>query len=161
MVKAVIVTGTPGTGKTLIAKRLSKLFNLKYVDVSSLIKKNRLFDGFDRKFKTKLVDVKRLNRFLINLIKKSKETLVIDSHLSHYLPKKYVKLGIITKCNLKVLKDRLKMRRYNKRKIDENMEAEILRTCYVEAVERRHKIIEIDTSEIRKINKELNKIRIK
>ncbi len=161
MRKAVIVTGTPGTGKTLIAKRLSKLFKLIYVDVNDLINENKLFDGFDKKFKTRLVDIKKLNKFLINLIKNSNETLVIDSHLSHYLPKMYVKLCIVTKCDLRVLKTRLKKRRYSQRKIDENMEAEILRTCYIEALENKHKLIEIDTSNIRKINKELNKIKIK
>lgn len=161
MRKAVIVTGTPGTGKTLIAKRLSRLFKLIYVDVNGLIKKNKLFDGYDKKFKTKLIDIKRLNKFLMNLIRNSNEPLVIDSHLSHYLPRMYVKLCIVTKCDLRVLKTRLEKRKYNQRKIDENMEAEILRTCYIEALENKHKIIEIDTSEIRKINKELNKIKIK
>lgn len=161
MIKAVIVTGTSGTGKTLIAKRLSKLFKLIYVDVNDLIKKNKLFDEYDKKFKTRLVDVKKLNKFLIYLIKTSKEILIIDSHLSHYLPKKYVKLCIVTKCDLKILRKRLKKRKYNQKKIDENMEAEILRTCYMEALENKHKITEIDTSEIRKINKELNKLKIK
>jgi len=52
--------------------------------------------------------------------------VVFDSHLSHYLPRKYVDLCIVTKTNTKKLYDRLKRRKYPKSKIDENMEAEIM-----------------------------------
>ena len=38
----VIVTGTPSTGKTTIAKRLAKKINAMYVDVNKLVKKHVL-----------------------------------------------------------------------------------------------------------------------
>ncbi|MBI4155183.1 AAA family ATPase [Candidatus Woesearchaeota archaeon] len=159
MRKAIIITGTAGSGKTLVAKRLSKLLKLPYLDVKELIIKNKLYDGYDKKLKTRLIDVKKLNKFLISLIKKSQKTLIIDSHLGHYLPRRYVNLCIITKCNLKTLLKRLKKRKYNKVKIKENIEAEILKTCYYDAKEMGHKIIEIDTTNIKGINKQLRKIR--
>ena len=40
--KVVIVTGTPGTGKTTLAKKLAKELNYKYVDVNKIIKKEGL-----------------------------------------------------------------------------------------------------------------------
>jgi len=159
MKKAIIITGTAGSGKTLVAKMLSKLLNLPYLDVKELIIKNKLYEGYNKKLKTRLIDVKKLNKFLINLIKKSQKTLIIDSHLGHYLPKEYVKLCVITKCDLKTLLRRLKKRKYNKVKIKENIEAEILRTCYYEAKELGHKVIEIDTTNIKCINKQLRKIK--
>ncbi len=160
MKKAIIITGTPGTGKTVVARKLSKLLKLKYINVKDLIVKNKLFDMYDKKFKTRIVDVKKLNKFLINLIKDSKN-LIIDSHLSHYLPKEYVRLCIVTKCDLKTLLKRLKRRKYSKDKINENMEAEILMACYLEALEMKHKIVEIDTTDLGKINKQIKRIKIK
>ena len=153
--KTIIVTGTPGTGKTYLAKKLAKKFNFQYIDVNELINKNKLAEGYDKKRKCKIIDIKRLNRFLINLIKKSKKNLIIDSHLSHYLPNKYIDLCIVTKSDLKTLKKRLNKKGYDKEKIKENLECEIFDICFNEAFERKHKILIIDTS--KRIN--LNKIK--
>lgn len=141
----IIITGTSGSGKTKVAREIAKKYKLKYVDVGSLIIKNKLYDKYDRKFKSYIVDERKLNRFLIKLIKKEKN-LVLDSHLSHYLDKKYVDLCIVTKCDLKILKKRLEKRKYSKEKIKENLEAEILDTCLVEALERKHKVKIVDTT---------------
>ena len=146
MKKAIIVSGCVGTGKSKIAKKISKEKNYKYVDITKLIKKYNLSEGYDKKRKSLIVDTKKLNKVLIGLIKNSKETLIIGGHLSHYLDKEYVKLCIITKCNLKELKRRLEKRGYSKSKIRENLDAEIFDTCRIEALERKHKVKIIYTS---------------
>lgn len=144
--KAIIITGTPGTGKTIIAKKIAKEKNAKYIDVNKIIVKYNLREKYDRKRRTWVVDVNKLNKILIDLINKNKKRLVIDSHLSHYLPKKYVGLCIVTKCDLKVLKKRLEKRGYIKSKIRENMDAEIFDVCLNEAKEFGHKVKVIDTT---------------
>ena len=141
----ICVSGTPCTGKTTLARKLSKQFNYEYIDVNKLIKDNKLNEKYDKKRRCYIVDIKKLNKLLIKLIN-AKENLVIDSHLSHYLSKKYVDLCVITKCDLKVLEKRLKKRKYNKSKIRENLDCEIFDVCLNEAKERKHKIIEVDTS---------------
>ena len=72
--------------------------------------------------------------------------MVIDSHLSHYLDKKYVDLCVVVKCDIKVLKKRLEKKKYSKAKIRENLDSEILDVCLVEALENGHKIKVIDTT---------------
>lgn len=144
--KVIIVSGTPGTGKTKLAKKLAKEKNAEHIDVNQIIKENKLHESYDRKRKCYIVDHKKLNKALIKLIKDSKKDLVIDSHLSHYLPSKYVDLCIITKTDLKVLKERLKARKYSQEKIKENLEAEALDTCLVEALENKHKVKVVDTT---------------
>ncbi len=146
MKKAIIVSGTPGTGKTTIAKKFSKEKNYEYVDINEIIKKNKLNEGYDKKRKSLIVDTNKLNELLISLIRNSKETLVIDGHLSHYLDKKYVRLCIITKCDLKILKKRLEKRGYGKNKIRENLDAEIFDTCKTEALEKGHNVKVVDTT---------------
>src|SRR3989338_4836918 len=105
--KVIIVTGTPGTGKTAVAKRIAKEKGYKYVDVKKIIEENKLKEKYDKKRQTYDVDVKKLNIILIKKISEEKsktqerqslsgrrkckafscETkgIVIDSHLSHYL----------------------------------------------------------------------------
>lgn len=146
MKKAVIVSGCPGTGKTTIAKNISKEKNYLYIDINEVIKENKLKEGYDKKRKSIIVDIKKLNKALINLIKNSEKILVIDGHLSHYLPKEYVKTCFITKCDLKVLKKRLEKREYSKTKVRENLDAEIFDTCRIEALEKGHKVKIVDTT---------------
>ncbi|MBT7170028.1 AAA family ATPase, partial [Candidatus Woesearchaeota archaeon] len=90
----IIVSGSVGTGKTTLSKKISKTLNYEYLDVSKLIKDKKLADDYDTENKCAIVDVKKLNKVLIEIIKKS-ENLIIDSHLSHYLPKKYVDFCIV------------------------------------------------------------------
>ena len=144
--KAVIVSGVPGTGKTFVAKRIAKQLKAQYMDVNNLIKENKLYNSYDKKFKSYVVDEKKFKKFFADLIKKSKKLLIIDSHLSHLIDRKYVKLCVITKCDLKILKKRLMKRKWSKEKIKVNMESEILDICYNEALENKHKIQIIDTS---------------
>lgn len=146
--KAVVVTGSPGTGKTKIAKKIAKEKNAKYLDVNKIIKKYKLREEYDKKRKTWIVDVSKLNKVLIDLIKKSKKKLVIDSHLSHYLPKEHVSLCVVCKCDLKILKKRLEKRGYSKAKIRENIDAEIFDVCLNEAKEFGHKVKVVDTTKL-------------
>ena len=146
--QVIIVTGTPGTGKTTIAKRLAKKNKAAYIDINTIIKQHKLVDTYDKKLKTNIVDVNKLNKVLIKIIKdyqKKKQSIIIDSHLSHYLPKKYVDICIVTKCSLKKLQRRLKKRNYPQKKIRENMDAEILDVCLLEAILNKHKVKVITT----------------
>jgi adenylate kinase len=144
--KAVIVTGTPGTGKTRLAKKIARSKGFLYLDVGKLIKEKKLYDSYDEKSKCFDVDVKKLNKILIDKIKVSKKIFVIDSHLSHYLPKKYVTKCIVTKCDLRVLKKRLEKRGYSYKKVRENLDAEIFNACLTEAQENGHMTLIVDCS---------------
>jgi len=140
----IIVTGTPGTGKTVAAKAIAKQLRYPYLSLKKFTKDYNLRESYDKERKTYEVDtnklVKELKKFL-----KNKKDIVIDGHLSHYLPKSYVDLCVVTKCSLKTLQQRLKKRRYSKAKIRENLDAEIFDVCLTEAKERGHKVKVIDT----------------
>ncbi len=187
--KIIIVTGTPGTGKTLLSGKLAGKLNFHYIDANDIVRKYKISEGYDKKRKTKLVDANKLNKALIreisgikntneeatklqrqknepnkkNSLKKTKnkiiDGIIIDSHLSHYLPKKYVDLCIVTKCNLKLLRKRLRKRKYSKEKIRENMDAEIFDVCLSEAREKGHNILVFDTSKGTGINKTIKTIK--
>ncbi len=170
----IIISGSVCTGKTTLAKALVSVLNkniktnqnklnYKYIDVNDVIKKYKLAEGYDRKYHSKIIDENKLSKVLAHLIELNKNCfgMVIDSHLSHYLPKKYVDLCIITKCNLKVLNKRLK-KRYPKlpAKVKINLETEIFDTCYVEAMEAGHNILLVDTTKkpnLIALTKDINK----
>lgn len=157
--KAIVVSGTPGTGKTTVAKALAKKSNARYINVNRLIKPYQLAEGYDKKRKTKIINIKKLNQAIIKEINKTKQQCIIDSHLAHELPKKSVALTIVTTCNLKTLQNRLKKRNYGKEKIRENLDAEIFDTCYEEAKERHQHVIKLNTSTAVNINNLIQRIK--
>lgn len=146
MKKAIIVTGTPATGKTVLAKALVKRIDAAYIDVTAVIKDSKISESYDEERKCEIVNTDKLNNLLKKMIEESDKTLVIDSHMSHDLPKSHVQLCIVTKCELKELKARLEKRSYSKEKVRENLDSEIFDICLNEAKEKGHKIKVIDTS---------------
>ena len=49
MYSIIIVTGTPCTGKTTIAKRIASILKFKYIDANRLIKISKIHDKYDKK----------------------------------------------------------------------------------------------------------------
>jgi adenylate kinase len=145
--RTIIVTGTPGTGKTTLSKKLAKKLQYRYLDVHKLISQYNISEGYDKKRDTDIIDSKKLNLALIGEINSHKgKGVIIDSHMSHYLPKRHVDLCMVTKCDLKELEKRLKTKKYSREKTRENMDAEIFDVCLNEAKEHKHKIMVVDTT---------------
>ena len=159
VLKFIIVTGTPATGKTNMSKKLSLSLGYEYIDVNKLVKKHHIYDSIDKKRDSLVVDTDKLNKFLIILLKKAKECLIIDSHLSHFLPSKYVDLCIVCKCNLKTLQKRLTRRNYSLSKVRENLDAEIFDICLRESEQLDHTIFVADCTSKSSLNKSLHSIR--
>ncbi|MBT4334697.1 AAA family ATPase [archaeon] len=148
--KVICVTGAVGTGKTYVSKKLAKALNYEYIDVTKLIKENKISSGYDKKNKCEIVDIKKLNKFLIEIISGLNSGVIVDSHMSHYLPKKYVHLCIVTKCDINILNERLKKRKYSKLKIKNNIEAEIFDVCLIESKKNKQNVLVLGTT--KKVN---------
>ncbi len=151
--KVIVVTGTPGTGKTTLSSRLSAHFGYELVDIGDFSRKNSLIEGFDKARNCDIVDEKLLNSTMIAYLKKcqksaKKQGFVIDSHMSHCLDPDIVDLCIITRVSLSDLRSRLVSRGYSESKVRENLDAEIMDICLIEALEAGFEPIEIDCSVI-------------
>jgi len=126
-------------------EKLANELNMLYFDVHKHIKTNKLYESYDRSKRSCIVDTDALVANLLAIISKD-ESVIIDSHMSHFLPKTSVDLCIICNCELKILKNRLEKRKYTKNKVRENLDSEIFEVCKTEALKQQHKIFEIDCS---------------
>jgi adenylate kinase len=155
--KVIAVTGTPGTGKSTLTKYLEKKLGFNRLDLHDYYK--LISTGYDRSKQCYDIDLKKFGKLVKE---KSKENdLLVDSHISHLLKK--VDLCLVLTCsNLKKLEKRLQERKYSKKKVRENLDAEIFQVCLNESKERKHKIIVIDTgkrfSKVELIEKIKNKV---
>ncbi|MFA5303659.1 MAG: AAA family ATPase [Candidatus Nanoarchaeia archaeon] len=132
----ILITGTPGSGKTSIAKELSKLLELPYFDVKELIKSNP--ETIDSVENEELI----INNKLKKVLKKVPENSIFETHLIEYCPEADVIVILRTKPS--VLKKRLIKRKYSKQKIIDNLEVEVL-DYFTQSV-KSNNVIEYETS---------------
>jgi len=152
----IAITGTPGTGKTEVAKLLSKELNLPLHSVNELADEHRLYSGFDIKRKSKIIDTEKLQRVVNNMEEKD---FIIEGHLSHLINPDKV---FVLRTHPKELKQRLENKGWDETKVKENLDAEIVGQILVEALDTEAEVFEIDTSgktskeTVKKIKKILN-----
>lgn len=136
----IIIGGSPGTGKTVVAKLLVKKIKYKLIDVNKFAEENKLITGYDKKRRCEIIDTDGLAKE----ISKLKGTLVIDGHLAHFCKADIV---FVLRCDIKELKKRLLKKKWNSEKIKENTEAEIFGVISEEAKDINKNVFEIDTTE--------------
>ena len=144
----IVISGTPGTGKTTIAKRVAHSIRAEYVSMGQYVAKNKLYLGVDRKRKTKIVDPAATRRSLKRHLAASKGWVVVDTHIPEGVPAKSVRLAIILRCHPRILEARLRAKKWSQNKIRENVLAEILDSCLLAAVGDygKERVVQIDTS---------------
>jgi len=141
----IIITGTPGTGKTKIAKELAKRTGYEFISMKDFVNQHKLFSKQAGKAKEKEVDTKILARSLIPYLKQFKN-YIVEGHLACEIkiPADFI---FVLRASPDVLKKRMLKRKYKTQKIDENLEAEMLDYC-VQRAESVYRIapLELDTT---------------
>jgi len=146
----ILITGTPGVGKTTISDLLVKRLDAYLIDINRLVDEEHFYTGIDEVRKYKIVDLDALfheiNK-IIDEISSSGKDIVIEGHLSHlFQDSDFV---IVLRANPDVLRQRMETKGWNEDKIRENIEAEAIDLCTYEAHEiHGDKVNEIDTSNI-------------
>ena len=138
----VALTGTPGVGKTTVAKTLAHR-GVRRVDLGEFVDFYELAEGFDEERGSGIVDPKKVPKALKQVLQ-SGERVLLDSHWSHEVPG--VKGAIVLRCRPAQLRERLLARDWSQNKIRENVEAEAIDLVLQEAVKKlgRTRVWEID-----------------
>lgn len=146
----ILITGTPGVGKTTVSGLLAEKINAHLIDINKLVDEKHLYTGIDEEKGYKIVELDDLFKeidHIIGEINDSHKYILIEGHLSHLFRKS--DLVIVLRANPNVLQDRMKTKGWKAAKIRENIEAEAIDICSYEAFEiHGNKVNEIDTSNI-------------
>ncbi|OII76622.1 adenylate kinase [Cryptosporidium andersoni] len=160
----ILVTGTPGTGKTKLSKMLGKKFrNYKVVELSKVIKKRKLFSEWDDEMESSIFNETMVIRYLQKLFKKCKilnKPIILDFHSVDFLSAEWFDIVICLRVETDVLYDRLKERSYPNKKIKENIECEIFNVIYEDITSKfgEGKIISLSNNNLAQQKRNLIKI---
>ena len=152
--KNIIISGTPGCGKTSVAKELSELLNAQLISLNELAISDKFRFEYDSKRKTYIVDFDILLPYLLEKIKEfqidNPPYLIIESHFSDIIPDDLIDFVFILRCDPDELTKRLDIKDYGIEKINENVQAEILGDCINHFIQKKLKnpLFEIDTSNL-------------
>ncbi|MGF7118509.1 adenylate kinase family protein [Methanobacterium oryzae] len=146
----ILITGTPGVGKTTVSGLLAEKINAYLIDINKLVDEKHLYTGIDEEKGYKIVNLDDLFNELDHIVGEIdylNEYILIEGHLSHLFEKS--DLVIVLRANPDMLQGRMKTKGWNKPKIRENIEAEAIDICSYEAFEiHGDKVNEIDTSNV-------------
>jgi len=147
--EVIVVTGTPGTGKTTFSKELAKSIGAGYLNLTQYVSKHKLYSGIDRTRRTKIVNMAKTRTSLRKELAGMRGTLVVDSHIPEgIIPKQMVRWVFVLRCHPTVLEGRLRGKKWKPTKVRENVLAEIVDSCLASAVKYYgwRKVIQLDTS---------------
>ncbi|MFH1364063.1 MAG: adenylate kinase family protein [Candidatus Aenigmatarchaeota archaeon] len=134
----IAISGSVGTGKTVVAELLGKKLKWKVIDLNSFAKEKGLVSGYDKKRGCDIVDVERIDEEI-----QKEGDVIIESHYAHDIKSDVV---VILRTNPGELRNRLKERKWKDEKIEENVLSEIMEVCLSEALETGSKVLVIDTT---------------
>jgi len=153
----IIITGTPGTGKTSVTESMKEDFDAEYISINSLLEDYDLNMGIDEKRGYKIVDTEKMIPIVDEIKEETeKDFIIFEGHLAQDYPN--ANLVIVLRCNPDVLMQRLSTRNWKEAKIHENVSAEILGICTDESYEiYGDNVQELDSSD-RSVNELKNEI---
>jgi adenylate kinase len=158
--RVVLVTGTPGVGKTSVSRSLASKLDSVYISLAELVKRERLISGVDKARGSLIADTDRVSKRMQEIIKSSERDVVVDGHyVVDVVQSKDVHLVFVLRRDPSELRSVMENRGFSEEKLWENLAAEILDVCLVDAVLAfgSDKVCEIDVTgkRIEEVVKEL------
>ncbi|GAA5958166.1 hypothetical protein JCM8115_004002 [Rhodotorula mucilaginosa] len=138
----ILITGTPGTGKTTHAAQLVEALQAapstssaqwQHVNVGDFVKEKGCHSGFNEEWQSWDVDEDKLLDEL-ELVQQA-GAKVLDWHTCDLFPERWIDLVVVLRCDHQQLWNRLEKRGYQMNKIQENNEAEIMEVILNDARE--------------------------
>jgi adenylate kinase len=148
--RVILLTGTPCVGKSSVAQLLCVKLDAFYVNLTELAVRENFISGKDLERNSIIVDERRMRRKISETIAKcDKEDVIVDGHYAvSVVPKKLVTYIFVLRRDPVELKSFMEKAGFSGRKLWENLAAEILDVCLVDAlkVHGREKVCELDVT---------------
>lgn len=135
----ILLTGTPGVGKTTLGKELAARTGLTYVNVGDVAKEGELYEGYDEEYQCPILDEDQVVDELED--KMTDGGVIVDYHGCDFFPERWFHIVFVLRTDNSILYDRLEHKGYKGKKLQGNLDCEIFQTIYEEAMESYRKEI--------------------
>ena len=129
----ILITGTPGTGKTSLCEELASTTGFTHINVGAWVKDKELHDGYDENMGCYVLDEDLLCDELEEAL--ADGGVIVDYHSCDFFPERWFDLVVVLQCENGELWRRLEGRGYAEAKIRENVQCEIMMVVAEEAAE--------------------------
>ncbi|MET1160458.1 MAG: adenylate kinase family protein [Thermoprotei archaeon] len=145
--RVIVIAGTPGVGKTTLARRLASILNAKHIDLSALAIEKGLISHYDEERESYVIDEHGLVEAVLQFIRQGGD-VIIDTHYPEILPDDVVDLVVVLRLHPFELEKRLRAKKWSWKKIRENVLAEILSVVAINVLQHfsESKIYEVDAT---------------
>lgn len=153
----ILITGTPGTGKTTMAELISIATGLLHLNVSDLISAKKLVSEWDGELDTWVLDEDKLLDALEDDMERG--GMVLDYHGVDLFPQDWFDLVVVLTTDNTILYSRLEDRSYSDHKIQENVTAEIMQVILLEATDHfQDKVIQMTSDTLMDMDENCEKV---
>jgi len=149
MKRVILITGTPCVGKTSTAKKLAIKLDAEYINLTDFAKTNNLILGEDIERQTIIINEEALRRKLKeSILTSTNANVIVDGHYAAAVTStELVTKVFVLRRNPKELKDFMQNCGFSDAKLYENLSAEILDSCLIEAMQNQvGKVCELDVT---------------
>ncbi|CAD6192205.1 unnamed protein product [Caenorhabditis auriculariae] len=129
----ILITGSPGTGKSTLAKEVADKLGFDLIDVSKEVTQNNLHSAYDNEYGCHVLDEEKLLDHIQDRMDDDRGGVVVDYHGCDFFPERWFDIVAVLRCDNGILYDRLAARGYTDFKIRENIECEIFGSLLEEA----------------------------
>ncbi|KAH8702639.1 hemoglobin and proliferation regulated protein [Talaromyces proteolyticus] len=130
----IIITGTPGVGKTVHSEQVAEETGLKYLSINQIAKERECYDGYDEERQSWIIDEDKLLDAIEDEV--TEGGYIIDWHACDLFPRSWIDLVVVLRCpSTSIFYDRLSSRGYPQKKLEENLDTEIFGLLLEEAKE--------------------------
>lgn len=129
----ILVTGTPGTGKTTTSTALAEATQLNHINIGDLVKEKNLHDGWDDELDSYILNEDLVCDELEDVMDEGGN--IVDYHGCDFFPERWFDCVVVLQTDNTILYDRLSRRGYKESKLSNNVECEIFQVLLEEAKE--------------------------
>ena len=147
--RIIVITGTPGVGKTTVAAELVSRLKAQLVNVGDLVKNENLVAESDEERGTLIADIKKVRARIRSMLSKTHGDTIVEGHYAYdVVPRESNPYVFVLRRDPDAFEAGLKSRGYDEKKIQENLAAEVLDVCLIGAMKRLgpERLCEVDTT---------------
>eukprot|EP00274_Cyanoptyche_gloeocystis_P008492 CAMPEP_0196662936 /NCGR_PEP_ID=MMETSP1086-20130531/50904_1 /TAXON_ID=77921 /ORGANISM="Cyanoptyche gloeocystis , Strain SAG4.97" /LENGTH=174 /DNA_ID=CAMNT_0041998569 /DNA_START=56 /DNA_END=580 /DNA_ORIENTATION=+ len=154
----ILISGTPGTGKTTTSEMLASRTGFQHINVGDLVKQKELHRGWDDEFQAFEIDEDKVCDELEETM--TRGGVIVDHHEVEFFPERWFDLVVVLRTDNSLLYPRLEGRGYAQKKIQENIECEIMQVVLDQATEsyREEIIWELSSNSVEEMERNVERI---